>query len=107
MTNTFAKTTATVAAWNLVTFEPFDDDQIKRQVSGLSTLDVEFIILVEIKSEEHIRDLAGLLSAEGATCEYSFLECCPPPIGCESSLPAGRGCSKLGSFIRPKTGGSQ
>ena len=44
-TNVFAKTTATVAAWNLATFDALDDARIKRQARGLGMLDAEFITL--------------------------------------------------------------
>lgn len=73
-TNVFAKTTATIAAWNLSTFERLNDDRIKRQAKGLRMLDAEFITLVEIKNEAHIRDLAQHLTDAGAAYEYSFLE---------------------------------
>jgi endonuclease/exonuclease/phosphatase family metal-dependent hydrolase len=73
-TNVFAKTTATIAAWNLSTFEPLDDNRIKRQAIGLRMLDAELVTLVEIKNESHIRDIAQHLTETGVFYEYSFLE---------------------------------
>ena len=74
MTNEFEKTTATVAAWNLATFESLDDERIKRQASGLAMLDAELITLVEIKNESHIRDLAQHLTDVGVEYDYEFIE---------------------------------
>ncbi len=73
-TNVFAKTTATVAAWNLATFEALDDDRIQRQAEGLGMLDAEVVTLVEIKNEDHIRKIAQHLTDDGVPYEYTFLE---------------------------------
>lgn len=73
-TNTYGKTTATIAAWNLSTFESLDDNRIKRQADGLRMLDAEFVTLVEIKDESHIRDIAQHLTDAGVVYKYSFLE---------------------------------
>ncbi len=64
-TNVYAKSTATIAAWNLSTFESLDDERIKRQSNGLRMLDAEFVTLVEIKNEAHISDIAQHLSRNG------------------------------------------
>ena len=73
-TNIFARTTATVAAWNLATFEVLDDDRIKRQADGLAMLDAEVVTLVEIKNEDHIRKIAQHLTDDGVPYEFQFLE---------------------------------
>lgn len=73
-TNVFAKTTATIAAWNLSTFKRLGPARIKRQADGLRMLDAEFITLVEIKDEAHIKALARHLSDDGVPYEYSFLK---------------------------------
>jgi len=80
-TNIYAKTTATIAAWNLSTFESLDDDRIERQAKGLRMLDAEFVTLVEIKNEPHIRDLAQHLTDTGVEYQYSFLEQAEPDSG--------------------------
>ncbi len=80
-TNIFTKSTATIAAWNLSTFEPLDDERIKRQAKGLSMLDAEFVTLVEIRNESHISDLAQHLAATGVEYEYTFLEQSEPDSG--------------------------
>jgi endonuclease/exonuclease/phosphatase family metal-dependent hydrolase len=79
--NVFTKTTATIAAWNLATFEPLDDERIKRQAHGLRLLDAELVTLVEIKNESHISALAEHLADTGVIYEYSFLEQAQPDSG--------------------------
>ena len=51
--NVFEKTTATVAAWNLSTFDPLSDERIEKQAKGLALLDAELVTLVEIKNRDH------------------------------------------------------
>lgn len=80
-TSVFAKTTASIAAWNLATFEPLDDARIARQGDGLRLLDAEFVTLVEIKNELHIRKLAEHLTKGDVEYEYSFLEQSPTDSG--------------------------
>jgi len=53
-TNQSAKSTATIAAWNLATFEALSDERIKKQAEGLHLLDTELTTLVEVKNEEHL-----------------------------------------------------
>jgi len=72
-TNIFAKSVATIAAWNLATFERLDDDRIRRQATGLRLLDAELITLVEIKDEPHIQRLAEFLTNDGVEYRYTFL----------------------------------
>ena len=74
--NTFAKTTASIAAWNLATFESLDNARIEQQADGLRLLDAELITLVEIKDEAHIKKIAEHLSKDDDDVEYqySFLE---------------------------------
>ncbi len=79
--NVFAKSIATIGAWNLATFEALDDDRIRRQAKGLRLLDPELITLVEIKNESHIQALALHLSDDGVEYEYAFLEQSSPPSG--------------------------
>lgn len=80
-TNVFAKTTATIAAWNLSTFEPLSDARIERQADGLRMLDAEFITLVEIKNEDHIKSLAQHLTGAGVAYEYTFISQAQPSSG--------------------------
>ncbi len=72
-THTFGKSTASIAAWNLSTFEHLSDERIKLQAKGLGLLDAEIITLVEIKDENHIKTIANLLSNEHVAYEYLFL----------------------------------
>lgn len=72
-TNVFAKSIATIAAWNLSTYERLDNDRIERQAKGLRLLDAEFITLVEIKDEAHIQRLAQHLNDDGVEYDYTFI----------------------------------
>lgn len=76
-TSTFAKTTASIAAWNLATFERLTAKRIKEQARGLRLLDAELVTLVEIKNEDHVRNLADLLSNNEVEYEYKFEEQSP------------------------------
>lgn len=103
-TNVFAKTTATIAAWNLSTFEPLDGDRIERQANGLRMLDAEFVTLVEIKNESHIRDIAQYLTDTGVVYEYNFLEQAQPSSG-HDAMHIGvlfkKGVSVTNSYLLP------
>lgn len=71
-TNTFSKTTASIAAWNLATFEHLSDERIEAQAKGLRLLDAELVTLVEVKNEDHIRDITNHLSNSENTYHYAF-----------------------------------
>jgi len=72
-TATFSKSTASIAAWNLATFEDLSTERIKRQADGLRLLDAEFVTLVEIKNEDHIKEIAAQLSSGQSSFQYTFL----------------------------------
>lgn len=72
--NTFEKTTATVAAWNLATFEHLSDDRIKKQAKGLALLDAELVTLVEIKNIEHLEKLKFHLGKMGVHYDFDIRE---------------------------------
>lgn len=72
-TNIFAKTTATIGAWNLATFEHLSHERIKKQAHGLGMIDAELVTLVEIKNEDHIASLAQQLTDRGVEYGYDFL----------------------------------
>ncbi len=46
--NTFARSTANIAAWNLEGFHGITDARIDRQVEGLVMLDAEVVVLVKL-----------------------------------------------------------
>lgn len=77
-TSTFAKTTAGIAAWNLSTYEHLSDERIELQAKGLSLLDAELVTLVEIKDEDHIRDITAHLSNGELQYNYAFIAQNPP-----------------------------
>ncbi len=77
MTNAFQKSTATVAAWNLATFEPLSDVRIRMQAKGLAMLDAEFVTLVEVKNRDHIAALAQQLAGAGVTYNFELIEQAP------------------------------
>lgn len=80
-TNTFQKSTATIAAWNLATFELLSDDRIKKQADGLAMLDAELVTLVEIKNQQHIEKLAQHLTDNGVDYQFDFIEQAEPSQG--------------------------
>lgn len=71
--NTFEKTTATVAAWNLCTFEPLSDERIEKQAKGLALLDAEMVTLVEIKNLDHLQKLKTHLAGWGVEYDFDFV----------------------------------
>lgn len=73
-TSTFSKSTASIAAWNLATFESLSDERIKLQARGLSLLDAEMVTLVEIKNEDHIKNIAAHLTNGETEYHYAFTE---------------------------------
>ncbi|MGB6152650.1 MAG: hypothetical protein WBG48_11715 [Pricia sp.] len=77
--STFAKTTASIAAWNLATFERLSADRIKLQARGLQLLDAELVTLVEIKDKDHIENIVAYLSNNEVNYEYEFRE--QSPVG--------------------------
>lgn len=79
--NQFKKTTATIAAWNLATFEQLSEERIKMQAKGLALLDAEFITLVEIKNEHHITKLAEHLTNFGVPYDFRLVEQTPTDGG--------------------------
>jgi len=72
-TSNFSKSTASIGAWNLATFERLTAERIKRQADGLRLLDAEFVTLVEIRNEDHIKDISAHLSTGASNYQYTFL----------------------------------
>ena len=72
--NTFERSTATVAAWNLCTFEQLSRDRIQQQAKGLALLDAELITLVEIKDRDHVETMIDDLSGWGVEYDYDLVE---------------------------------
>ena len=81
MTNLFQKSTATVGAWNLATFERLTKSRIQKQAVGLSMLDAELVTLVEIKNKDHIQALADHLGEIGVEYEFDMVEQAAPSQG--------------------------
>ena len=60
--NSFQKTTADIAAWNLEGFNGIPESRIKRQIEGLTMMDAEVVALVEINPINVLDKIkAGLL----------------------------------------------
>ena len=79
-TTTYVNSTATIAAWNLATYKNPDSDhdtltpeRIERQAEGLRLLDAELVMLVEIRSEDHLKKLVEHLGNDGIEYEYDFI----------------------------------
>ena len=76
-TSTFANTTASIAAWNLATFDYLSDERIRMQAKGLRLLDAELVTLVEIKNENHLKDIVVHLTNNDVKYDYAFVEQSP------------------------------
>lgn len=83
-TNVFRKSTATIAAWNLATFEHLSAERIKKQADGLAMLDAEFVTLVEVKDRDHIAQLAQHLTDSGVPYRFELVEQAPTNSGHEA-----------------------
>lgn len=68
----FSNTTASIAAWNLATFENLSAERIENQAEGLRLLDAELVTLVEVKNEDHIKTIAEHLSKGKVQYRYAF-----------------------------------
>ena len=73
-TNLFAKSTATIAAWNLATFESLSEARIKKQAQGLHLLDAEFTTLVEVKNAHHLSTMVAHLANYGVEYHYTLVD---------------------------------
>ena len=72
--NTFAHSTAKIAAWNLAGFNPISQTRLENQVKGLAILDAEVVTLVEVKPFDHIHALIDGLAALGVEYEFKMLQ---------------------------------
>lgn len=68
MVNTFKKSTATVAAWNLEGYGGIPPERVAKQVEGLAYLDAEVVALVEINPITVLDDL--ILGLEECGIKY-------------------------------------
>lgn len=66
MSNTFHRTTARVAAWNLAGYGGIPEDRLERQVEALKILDAELVTLVEVSPFSAMERLRNGLAAAGA-----------------------------------------
>lgn len=72
--NSFQRSTANIAAWNLEGFNGISDERIKKQIQGLSMLDAEVVALVEINPIEVIDKIKVGLKKNGLTYHSSLIE---------------------------------
>ena len=63
--NTFGRTTASIAAWNLAGFGGIPSERISRQIEGLALLDAEVLALVEINPLSVLETLQTGLAQKG------------------------------------------
>ena len=72
--NTFKKSTANIAAWNLEGFNEIPEERIQNQIEGLAMLDAEVVALVEINPISVIDRLIEGLQLKGLNYTYSLIE---------------------------------
>lgn len=72
--NSFARSTANIAAWNLEGFHGITDTRIDKQVEGLVMLDAEVVALVEINPIESIDKIKSGLGDHGVVYHSQLLE---------------------------------
>ena len=72
--NSFSRTTANIAAWNLEGFHGIPDARINRQVEGLIMLDAEVVALVEINPIESLEKIKVGLADHGVVYHSQLLE---------------------------------
>ncbi len=72
--NTFQRSTANIAAWNLEGFHGIPDERIEKQIQGLSMLDAEVVALVEINPIEVLDKIKAGLQLNGLTYHSSLIE---------------------------------
>lgn len=72
--NSFKRSTANIAAWNLEGFHGIPDERIKKQIQGLSMLDAEVVALVEINPIEVLGKIKAGLLENGLTYNSSLEE---------------------------------
>ena len=71
--NTFERTTANIAAWNLEGFNGISDARIENQIEGLTMLDAEVVALVEINPIDVLDKIKAGLLANGVEYESQLL----------------------------------
>jgi len=72
--NSFQRSTANIAAWNLEGFDGIPDERIEKQIQGLSMLDAEVVALVEINPIEVLDKIKAGLLKNGLTYHSSLIE---------------------------------
>lgn len=72
--NSFQRSTANIAAWNLEGFHGIPDERIEKQIQGLSMLDAEVVALVEINPIEVLDKIKAGLLKNGLTYHSSLIE---------------------------------
>ena len=71
--NTFAHTTAKIAAWNLAGFGGIPEERLQEQIKGLTLLDADVVALVEVNPITALETLKEGLAAKGVTYHSSIL----------------------------------
>lgn len=70
----FAKSTATIGAWNLAGFTGIEPERLALQADGLTLIDAEFLTLVEVPTEQHLFDLEEMLARKGLEYDHVFVD---------------------------------
>ncbi len=72
--NTFQRSTANIAAWNLEGFHGIPDVRIAKQVEGLAMLDAEVVALVEINPINVLDKLVDGLQQKGVQYQHILVQ---------------------------------
>lgn len=70
----FSHTTARIAVWNLAGYNAISTEKLENQIEGLSILDAEIVVLVEVKPLSHIDRLIEGLRNNGCDYEKRILQ---------------------------------
>ena len=70
----FTHTVARIAVWNLGCFFPAGPEKTQNQIEGLSYLDAELVVLVEVNPASYINTLRDGLNALGLDYEATLVE---------------------------------
>jgi endonuclease/exonuclease/phosphatase family metal-dependent hydrolase len=69
----FDRSTVQIAAWNLAGFQQISEERLKAQILGLSYLDADLVMLVEINPISHLDNLVEGLRTKGVRCKGAIL----------------------------------
>lgn len=70
----FRRSTATLAAWNLAGFNPISAERKANQLDGLTIIDAEIVVLVEVKPFAYFNELVDGMAEKGLIYNFVALQ---------------------------------